>query len=296
MKIEEITAKQILQKFNHGNMWFGIDYNMNLYRGCNHGCIYCDSRSSVYGIEDFDRVRVKQDANLLLNQELTTKRRKGIVGIGAMSDSYNPFEKRLKVTQRSLESLRDLGFGVALATKSDLVVRDKEILREISQRSGGIIKLSIISSDDEISRKIEPHVAVSSKRFAAIKELSQAGVFAGVLLTPTLPFITDTEKEVKNIVRMAYESQAKFVYSMYGMTLREGQREYFYEKLAALNPSLVKKYQAVYGDNYVCETPYRQEYEALLNAECQRYGLLTKMSDIIYAYKEKGSGQQLSLF
>lgn len=297
MSIEEIPAKQLVQKVNYDtDYWFGIDYNMNLYRGCPHGCIYCDSRSEVYGIEEFDRVRVKKDAISLLSKDLTSKRKRGIVGIGAMSDTYNPYEKKLEVTRQALEVIRDLGFGVSIDTKSDLVLRDKEILKEISKRHGAIVKLSIITASNRLSRKIEPHVCVSSKRFAAVKELNEAGVFAGILLTPTLPFITDTEQEVKAMVQKAHESGAKFIYCMYGVTLRQGQREYFYEKLRDLKPSLVTKYQQAFGDNYVCETPWRKEYEALFKEECRRYGILTEMSDIIAAYKGSNQADQLSLF
>lgn len=296
MNIEEIAAKQLIQRVKYAEHWFGVDYNMNLYRGCNHGCIYCDSRSSVYGIEDFDRVRVKKDTTAILSKELTAKRNKGVVGIGAMSDSYNPYEKKLLVTQQALEVLRDLGYGVALATKSDLVVRDKSIIKEIADHHAAIIKLSIISASDKISKLIEPHVCVSSKRFAAIKELSEAGVFTGVLLTPTLPFITDTEQEVRAMVQKAHESKAKFIYCMYGMTLREGQREYFYEKLDQLNPDLVQKYKKAYGSKYVCESPWRKEYKALLKQECQRFGIMTEMADIITAYRGHYQADQLELF
>lgn len=297
MKIEKIPAKQLVQKINYDSAyWFGIDYNMNLYRGCSHGCIYCDSRSDCYGIEDFHRVRVKDGATALLSRELTGKRKKGVVGIGAMSDTYNPFEKELQVTRQSLEIIRDLGFGVSIDTKSDLVVRDAELLKEISDRHAAIVKLSIITASDSLSRRIEPHVCVSSKRFAAVNALSEAGVFAGILLTPTLPFITDTEQEVKAMVQKAHENKAKFIYCMCGMTLRAGQREYFYEKLAQLDPQLVQKYQRTYGTSYVCESPWRKEMEACLKEECRRYGILTEMRDIIAAYKEKTKADQLSLF
>lgn len=297
MEIEEIPAKQLVQKVNYdSDYWFGIDYNMNLYRGCCHGCIYCDSRSDCYGIEDFDRVRVKQDAALMLSRELTGKRKKGIVGIGAMSDTYNPYEKKLQVTRQSLSIIRDLGFGVSLDTKSDLVVRDKKLLKEISDRHAAIVKLTITTANDEIARKIEPHVCVSSKRFAALKELSDAGVFAGILLMPVLPFITDTEQEVRALVQKAHENGAKFIYCGYGVTLRTGQREYFYEQLGKLNPTLVKKYQETYGNRYVCNTPWQKEYKNLLEAECQRYGILTEMKDVIAGYKGDTNAEQISLF
>lgn len=294
--IEEIPAKNLVQKVKSGANWFGIDYNMNLFKGCSHGCIYCDSRSNCYRIEEFDRVRVKAGTTEMLWRELKAKRVKGVIGIGAMSDTYNPYEKKLEVTRNALKVIGDYGFGVAIDTKSALVTRDIDLLKRINQEHSAIVKLTITTADDELSKRIEPYVNVSSKRFQAVKQLSMEGIFTGVLLTPMLPFITDTEKNVKDIVRLAYENGAKFIYCMYGVTLRENQREYFYEQLNREFNGLAAQYFKHFGDAYVCESLDRKYLQRILETECKKYGLLYKMKDIIQGYKNPKEYQQLSLF
>lgn len=156
--METIQAKSLLHKIAHGEMWFGSDYNMNLYRGCCHRCIYCDSRSSCYKITDFDRVKVKKDALLILRKELKSKRHKGVIQLGAMSDSYNPFEQEYEITRNALALIAHYGFGLSLETKSNLIVRDIDYLQRIHQNADMILKLTITAYDDALSQKIEPGV------------------------------------------------------------------------------------------------------------------------------------------
>lgn len=295
--IKSIPAKQIIQNVKFDNSkWFGIDYNMNLYRGCSHGCIYCDSRSEVYHIRNFDDVHYKENAIELLSHELCSKRKKGVIGIGAMSDTYNPFEKQLCITRQALKLIRDYHFGVSVDTKSPLILRDISILQGIVKNNSVIVKITITTKDDELSKKIEPNVAASSERFATVKKLNEAGIFCGILLTPTLPFLTDNEEEIKSIVKGAYSAKAKFIFSLYGMTMRDGQREYFYEHLKRFAPELVSRYQNTYGLSYICESPYKNSCEKILKTECERYGILTEMNDIITAYKQTDTYEQLKLF
>lgn len=225
--MEFIKAKTILQKATHANEWFGIDYNMNLYKGCCHKCIYCDSRSNCYNIEDFDRVRAKKDEIEILSKELKSKRKKGVIGIGAMSDTYNPFEKQYEITRKALELIYYYNFGVSIETKSSLITRDIDIFNKINSKSDVILKFTITTASDELSRKIEPNVCASSERLKAMKKLSDNGIFVGTLLTPIIPFITDSEENIRNVIRLSYENGAKFVFSMGGVTLRENQREFF---------------------------------------------------------------------
>lgn len=293
---EEIPAKSILQRAapkNYG--WFGIDYNMNLYKGCCHGCIYCDSRSSCYRIEDFDRVRRKANTLEILEMELKSKRKKGVIGIGAMSDTYNPFEKECCLTRGALKLIRDYGFGVSLDTKSSLAVRDLELFARISREQPVIVKFTITAADDAVAAEIEPGVCVSSSRFAAMEQLSRAGIFTGVLMTPLLPFLTDTPENVKNIVRLAAEHQARFVYGMFGVTLRENQREYYFRQLDRLHPGLSKRYRQIYADQYLCESQNSKALAGIFRQECEKYGLLYRMKDIIEAYRKIPSYEQMKL-
>lgn len=280
-----IPAKTILQKNSYEDQWFGKDYNMNLYKGCSHGCIYCDSRSSCYQIENFDEVRIKENAIETLAKELKNKRKKGVIGIGAMSDTYNPFEKRFELTRKALELIDANNFGVSIETKSDLMQRDIDILKRINKKSDVILKFSITTCDDNLSKIIEPNVCVSSDRFKAMKKISDEGIFVGTLLIPIIPFITDSEENIREIVRLSYKNGAKFVYAMTGVTLRDNQREYFYNKLDKYFPGLREKYIRTYGDKYVCDTLNKRIYQVFVD-ECKKYKLLYKMDDIIKAYKK----------
>lgn len=293
--MKTIPARSILQTMKYGNQWFGNDYNMNLYKGCSHGCIYCDSRSECYQIKDFDTVRVKENAITILERELMYKSRKGVVGIGAMSDSYNPFEKELEVTRQALSLLVRYGFGVSLETKSDLIIRDIDLFQKIQQQSSCIVKMTITTCDDDLCRKIEPRVCVSSKRFAAIKQLSDAGIFTGILFNPVLPFICDTEENIREMVRLTAEAGAKFIHTYFSVTLRQNQRDYYFDQLEESFPGLKEKYIQLYGNKYHCISPHAKRLRQVFVEECKKYGLLYKMNDIIQAYK-KPKAEQLTLF
>ena len=171
--MEFIKAKTILTKVKYGTNWYGIDYNINLYKGCPHGCIYCDSRSNYYHIDNFNVVRGKENALFILMQELSKKREKGVVGIGTMSDAYNPLEKEYEQTRGALKLISTYGFGVSIDTRSDLILRDIDLLKEINLKNNVIVKFTITTPNDELSKIIEPNVCISSKRFQAIKKLSE---------------------------------------------------------------------------------------------------------------------------
>lgn len=294
--MEFIPAKTILSGYAENNPWFGCNYNMNIYKGCCHGCIYCDSRSECYRVDDFDEVRAKENALALIERELMSKRRKGVVGTGAMSDPYNPFEKKYGLTKGALELLNRYGFGAAIATKSDLIVRDRELLKEIGKHSPVLVKMTVTTADDLLCRKIEPHAALSSRRLEAIEELTQEGIFAGILLMPVLPFIEDTEENISRIIDLAHQKGAKFIYPAFGVTLRQNQRAWYYEKLDELFPSLKEKYIENYGNAYECRSLKARELWRLFQDKCDQYGILYNMPDIIAGYKGSCRLEQLSLF
>ncbi len=269
---------------------------MNLYKGCSHGCIYCDSRSNCYHIDNFDKVRGKENALAILEHELARKK-SGIIGIGAMSDTYNPFEIKYEQTRGALKLISKYNYGISIDTKSDLILRDLDLLKEINSKNNVIIKFTITTPNDALSKVIEPNVCPSSKRLKAIKELSANGIFTGIMLNPVLPFITDKEEDIKLLVRLVYESGAKFIHTYLGMTLRENQRDYYYEKLDKYFPNLKEKYLKYYGERYNLLTPNSQKLYRIFTEECQKYGILYKMSDIIKAYKKEiKTNEQISLF
>ena len=294
--MEFIPAKTIISGYAASNPWFGNNYNMNIYKGCCHGCIYCDSRSECYGVENFDKVRAKENALALIARELKSKRRSGVIGTGAMSDPYNPFEKEFKLTRGALELIDRYGFGVSIATKSDLISRDIDILKAISAHSPVLIKITITTADDILCKKIESNVATSSERFATIKKLADKGIFAGVLLMPVLPFIEDNEDNISNIIKLAHESGAKFIYPAFGVTLRKNQRAWYYSKLDEHFPSIKGKYIKQYGNAYECPSPKSKELWKLFQWECDKKGILYRMDDIIKNYKQGYGNAQLSLF
>ena len=295
--MEFIKAKTILSKVKYGNEWYGIDYNMNLYRGCSHGCIYCDSRSNCYHIENFDLVRGKENALYILEQELSKKRKKGIIGIGSMSDTYNPLEKEYEQTRGALKLISKYGFGVSIDTKSDLILRDIDLLKEINSKNNVIIKFTITTPNDELSKIIEPNVYISSKRLQAIKILSDNGIFTGIMMNPMLPFITDKEEDIRYLVKLAYQNGAKFIHTYMGMTLRENQREYYFYKLDQHFIGIKEKYIKYYGDKYNCIVPNYKRLYKVFTDECIKYGILYDMKDIIKAYKKEiKSNEQITLF
>ena len=294
--METVPAKHLVYKTQKPGQWFGYDYNMNIYRGCNHGCIYCDSRSICYQNPDFDRVKVKEDALRLIRDDLKSKSFKGVIGTGAMSDPYNPYEKDLRVTRNALELINAYRFGVGIATKSPLVARDVDILGDIKSHSPVMVKMTITTGDDGLCKKIEPGVAPSSKRFEALGQLAEAGLFCGVLMMPLLPFINDTKENIEEILVAAKGAGAKFVYPAIGMTLRQGNREYYYQKLDALFPNsgLKEKYIKTYGNRYQVTSLKVKTLWPFFVSTCQKLGLMQDMSMIISAYKMGYGHRQLS--
>jgi DNA repair photolyase len=281
--MEYIPAKTIVSR-TKGDAWFGVQYNMNIYRGCPHGCIYCDSRSLCYQIEQFDRVRAKVNALQIIRGDLLKKRKKGIVASGAMSDPYNPYEKDLLLTRGALELLHTFRFGAAIASKSALVSRDAAILQKISGHSPVIVNITITAADDTLSALVEPNAPPSSKRFETIRYLREKGIFAGVLMMPVLPFIEDTEENITAIIHNAKESGASFIYPSFGLTLRDGNREYYYAQLDRHFPGIKEKYLDEYGERYWHPSPDIQRLKQLFENACEEHGLLYKMEDIIRAY------------
>ena len=291
--MEYVKAKTIVNR-TRDNWWFGTDYGMNIYRGCSFGCIYCDSRSDCYGVENFDRVRAKEDALRIIRDDLRKKTKRGVIHTGSMSDPYTTAEKPLKLMRNALELINAFHFGVCIATKSPLVVRDIDILQDIQTHSPVIVSLSITALEDHLSGKIELNAPPSSERFQALKALADAGIYCGILLMPVIPYMTDSEENILGIVRKAAQCGAKYVHTSMGMSLRDGQREHFYEKIG---PQLEKIYQERYNKRYQCQVPESRKLWNAFKMECDRLGLLYKMEDITKDYQENGfKMNQLSLF
>lgn len=292
-----IPAKTIVTR-NKNTQWFGCEYNMNLYKGCCHGCLYCDSRSDCYHIENFDTVCVKENVLPILRDNLARFVKTGVVATGAMSDPYNPFEKTGLYTRNALQLLHAYQFGVAIATKSSLITRDIDILQDIKREAPVLCKITITTPKDSLAQKIEPHVSSSSQRFAAIEQLAKGGIFCGILLMPVLPYLTDSPEDILAIVEQAAASGARFIYAGFGVTMRNGQREYFLQQLENTFPAsgLAEKYRARFGYQYQCPSPKAKQLWGLFANACQQKGLFYKMQDIVNAYRGPYASGQLSFF
>ncbi len=279
--MEEIDARRLLTPV-HGSKtdFFYSDWNMNLYHGCCHGCIYCDSRSLCYHLQDFDTIRPKRNALMLLEDELRRKRRAGVVSMGAMTDPYNPLEERLLLTRGALQLLKRYGFGAALTTKSALVARDAALLADIARTAQVCVQLTITCAEDALCRRIEPNVSPTSERLAALKTLSEAGVYAGVWINPMLPFITDSEDNLVGVLRQSAAAGARFAVCFFGMTLRSGSREYFFDALPRDFPGVRDKYLWAYGNAYECAVPDAERLYARFKTECARLGLTWRFREI----------------
>ena len=291
-----VPAKTIVTR-TKSTEWFGSEYNMNIYRGCSHGCIYCDSRSACYGDDNFETVKIKENALSIINSDLRRKVKTGVVATGAMSDPYNPLERELLLTRHALELLSAYQFGVAIATKSDLITRDIDILKEIGGNAPVLCKLTVTACDDALAGKLEPHAPSSTRRFAALKALSEAGIFSGILLMPVLPFLEDSLENIEGIVDRAANAGACFIYPAFGVTLRQNQRDWYLSALERLFPNegLKARYIRRYGSSYECRCPEAAALWRHFATLCDQKGILYNMKDIIRGYRQPYQ-RQLSLF
>lgn len=270
---------------------------MNIYRGCQHGCVYCDARSRCYQMNHiFEDVEIKENAMELLEAALKSKRKACMLGTGTMSDPYMPVEKSLRMTRQMLELAEKHGFGATMLTKSDLVLRDIDVLQRINRKTKAVVQISLTVMDDRLSKILEPNVCPTSRR---IEVLQQAGIPTVVWLCPILPFLTDTEENVMGILRACRETGVKGIiqYGM-GLTLRDGNREYFYAALDKHFPGMKERYIRTYGNAYELPSPKNEELMALFHGFCQYYGIWHN-NDQIFSYLREldtEEGIQLSFF
>lgn len=274
---------------------------MNLYRGCTHGCIYCDSRSKCYHIDHvFEDIEVKENAIELLESALRSKRKKCMIGTGAMTDPYIPLEMELGNMRKSLELIDKYGFGVAVQTKSNRIMRDIDLLKRINDRTKAVVQITLTTCDEILCKKIEPNVCTTRERFEVLKAMRDAGIPTVVWLSPILPFINDTEENISGILDLCIEAKVKGIICFgMGLTLREGNREYFYKQLDHLFPGLKEKYIKTYGYQYEIASPNNRALMGMFHERCSQYGIMHNNDRIfryLHAFEEKGNGVQLSLF
>ena len=249
---------------------------MNVYRGCTHGCIYCDSRSVVYGMDHpFEDVEAKINAPELLEKALLSKRKRCMIGTGAMSDPYNHHEEELCITRKCLEIIDKYGFGATVLTKSSRILRDLDLLKSINRKSKCVVQITLTTYDERICKIIEPNVSSTKERFEALMKLKEEGIPTVVWLTPLLPFINDTEENLKGILDYCIKANVKGIICFgMGVTLREGDREYFYKKLDEHFPGLKEKYQRIYGDSYNCPSLNERKLMKIFIGICKEHNII----------------------
>lgn len=274
---------------------------MNIYRGCSHGCIYCDSRSNCYNFaHEFEDIEVKQNALELLENALRRKRKKCMIGTGAMTDPYIPLERRLRYTRGAEELVYKYGFGMTVQTKSTDILRDLDIISSINEKTKFVVQTTLTTADDALCKKIEPNVSVTSERVSMLNTLHARGIPTVVWLCPLLPFINDTTDNVTAIVEAC---AAAGVYGIInfgmGLTLRDGNREYFYSKLDELFPRLKEKYIRTFGNRYEAESPNAAKLTETFHALCDKYGIVRDNARIfgyLHEFPERKGYEQLKLF
>ncbi|MFW5713772.1 MAG: radical SAM protein [Brevefilum sp.] len=291
MRYREIKVKGILNHLSGEDEWFGLKYNLNLYRGCEHQCIYCDTRSHCYQIENFnEEVLIKMNALELLEDALPRKRQIGLIGFGSMNDPYTYAEERYRITERALKMIAKYRYPVHIITKSDMVLKDLAILQDIN-RVKTRVSFTITTADDLLAKKLEPGAPSPSRRLAAMRVLSENGIETGVVMMPVLPFIEDSPEKITRIVLTAKDHGADYIIPSFGMTMREGQREHYYQKLDEHFPGLRAKYEAAFGDAYHCPARNQDKLAHLFYKLCTTNHIDTRVT----AYPPKPDLQQLRL-
>ncbi len=286
-----VQAKGILSALN----------GMNMYRGCQHGCIYCDARSKCYQINHvFEDIEVKQNAPELLERALKGKRSKCMIGTGGMTDPYMPLEKEEKLTRRLLEIINQYEFGLAIQTKSDLILRDLDLLKSINEKSKCIVQMTMTTYDEALCKKIEPNVCTTKERFEVLKTMRDNGIQTVAWLSPFVPFLNDTEENIRGLMDYCIEAGVYGIICFgIGVTLREGDREYFYEKLDEKFPGLKQKFHAKYGYAYEINSDNNNELMKIIRAKCKEHGIVSnadKVFEYMHEYESHQAVSQLTLF
>lgn len=274
---------------------------MNLYRGCTHGCIYCDSRSTCYQMNHpFEDIEVKSEAALLLEMTLKKKKKKCMIVTGSMCDPYIPLESQLRVTRSCLQVIQKYGYGLSILTKSDRILEDLDTLIQINQKAKCLVQMTLTTFDDELARILEPHVSLTSARVQALKIMHENHIQTIVWLSPILPFINDSEANLRGLLNTCIDAHVYGIICFgFGVTLREGNREYFYEQLDRHFPEMKERYIHTYQNSYVCTSPNHERLMKIFVEECQKHGIRYNTEELfqyLRTFEAKNEVKQMSLW
>jgi DNA repair photolyase len=274
---------------------------MNNYRGCSHGCIYCDSRSKCYSMDHaFEDIEIKGNAPALLEDALKRKRKKCMIATGSMSDPYLHIEEKIQSTRKCLELIEKYGFGLAIQTKSDRILRDLDLLRKINENAKCVVQMTLTTFDEELCKILEPYVSTTKERVEALKVFRDNKIPTVVWLDPILPFINDTEENLRGILDYCHEAGVYgIIFFGIGLTLREGNREYFYQKLDEYFPGMKEKYIQKYGDSYFVMSERNAELSKIFYDECAKWNIVCdndKLFEYMHTLKNEPKINQMALF
>ncbi len=286
-----VQAKSILSASN----------GMNIYRGCSHGCVYCDARSKCYQMDHaFEDIAVKENAPELLELELRKKRRRCMIGTGAMSDPYMHIEKELRYTRRFLELIEQYGFGATVQTKSDMILRDIDLIERINNKTKFVVQMTLTTYDEGLCRILEPNVCTTRRRYEVLKECQKRGIPTVVWICPILPYINDTKENLDGLMEYCRDAGVRGIINFgFGLTLREGDREYYYEHLDKHFPGLKQRYIREFGNNYELPSPNAKELWDSFKQKCKSYGIecdKDKVFQYLHEFEDKDAGEQMTLF
>ena len=272
--------------------------SVNLYRGCTHGCIYCDSRSSCYQINhDFENIEVKRNAPQIFEEQLRKKRKPCIISTGSMCDSYIHLEEELQIMRQCLLLIEKYGFGVSILTKSARILRDLDILKAINKKAKCIVQMTLTTYDEDLCRIIEPNVSTTRERFHVLEIMRGAGIPTAVWICPVLPFINDTEENLRGLMGYCVKAKINALISFcFGTTMRDGSREYFYKQLDRHFPGVKQKYIEKFGDEYACYSDGGLRLREITKEICREHGIAYKGEEISDLFRFETQGQQLSIF
>lgn len=272
---------------------------MNLYRGCTHGCIYCDSRSHCYQINhDFEDIEIKKNSINILEDQLRRKRKPCMIGTGAMCDPYIQVEEELMITRQCLSLIEKYGFGLAIQTKSARILRDLDLLKAINNRTKCVVQMTMTTYDEDLCKIIEPNVSTTYQRYQVLEIMKKEQIPTVVWLSPILPFINDSKENLKGILDYCINVNVKGILCFgFGVTMREGNREYFYQKLDTHFPGMKNEYIKKFGNSYECKSPNNGKLMDVLINTCQRHGIIWKPEEVFSYLKEfEEKSQQMTLF
>lgn len=273
--------------------------NMNIYRGCSHGCIYCDSRSTCYQMDhDFEDIEVKKDAPKILEAQLRHKRKPCMIATGSMCDPYIHLEEELEYTRKCLTLIERYGFGLSILTKSSRIMRDLDILKKIQANTKCVVQMTLTTYDEDLCKILEQNVSTTLERFKVLEAMRDEGIPTVVWLSPILPFINDSEENLLGLLDYCVRARVHGIICFgFGLTLREGNREYFYRMLERHFPGLKKRYIDYYGNSYACTSRHNARLMKILQSECQKHNILWETNSIFdYLQKFETRSAQMSLF